>query len=60
MSIMSPDISIMSPPTGRPPTLYNTNIPLAGFPYRSPTTNPTNLEYAQVRQYLDLVPTLEV
>ena len=57
MSIMSADISLMSPPTG-PPTLYDTNVP--GLPYRSPTANPSNLEYAQVRHYLDMMPTLEV
>ena len=57
MSIMSADISLMSPPTG-PPILYNTNVP--GLPYRSPTANPSNLEYAQVRHYLDMIPNMEV
>ena len=31
--------------------LYDTNV--LGLPYRSPTSNPTNLELAQVRQYID-------
>ena len=43
-----------------PPVLYDINIPLPGFPHRSPTARPTNLELAQVRYYLDSIPPLEV
>ena len=35
------------------PVFLDTNVP--GLPYRSPTLNPTNLELAQVRTYVDTV-----
>lgn len=54
----SPSVTSTMSPTRTPLKLIDTNVP--GLPYRSPTYYPTNLELAQVQQYLDSVPSMEV
>ena len=57
--------SVVTPEPASPPAtpvFYDTNIP-GILPYRSPTTNPTNLELAQLRAHrkiLDREPIFEV
>ena len=42
--------------------LYDTNVIAneLGLPYRSPIPHPTNLELAQIREYLDRLNTYDV
>jgi hypothetical protein len=56
---LTPEMASPSTPEAAPVFLIDTNI--LGFPYRSPTLNPTNLELAQLQYYHSLSnPTMSV